>query len=123
LKKKKQKRKEENNMAGVWRTVSGRRIFIEEGQSLSDAMRGSGKFEKVSETLSKYKNKQEFIDYIEDQTKVKLDNPDNFMNKKRDVLYTEIPQQNKSTVLGFLEKKNIKYENHIGNKYWIRFKQ
>lgn len=30
---------------GVWRTVSGRRIFIAEGQSLSEAMAKSGKFE------------------------------------------------------------------------------
>ena len=29
---------------GVWRTVSGRRIFIKDGQSLTDAMRESGKF-------------------------------------------------------------------------------
>lgn len=31
---------------GVWRTVGGRRIFIREGQSLSDAMKNSDKFEK-----------------------------------------------------------------------------
>lgn len=29
---------------GVWRTISGRRVFIREGQSLNDAMRASGKF-------------------------------------------------------------------------------
>jgi len=29
---------------GVWRTVGGRRVFIKDGQSLSDAMRESGKF-------------------------------------------------------------------------------
>ena len=29
---------------GVWRTISGRRVFIKEGQSISDAMRESGKF-------------------------------------------------------------------------------
>ena len=29
---------------GVWRTISGRRIFIKDGQSLTDAMRDSGKF-------------------------------------------------------------------------------
>lgn len=30
---------------GVWRTISGRRVFIRDGQSLTDAMRESGKFE------------------------------------------------------------------------------
>ena len=29
---------------GVWRTVGGRRIFIKNGQSLSEAMKESGKF-------------------------------------------------------------------------------
>lgn len=29
---------------GVWRTVGGRRVFIKDGQSLTDAMRESGKF-------------------------------------------------------------------------------
>ena len=29
---------------GVWRTISGRRIFIKEGQSLSDSMKSSKKF-------------------------------------------------------------------------------
>lgn len=29
---------------GVWRTISGRRVFIKEGQSLTDAMKNSGKF-------------------------------------------------------------------------------
>lgn len=33
-----------DEIKGVWRTVSGRRIFIREGQSLTDAMRESGKF-------------------------------------------------------------------------------
>lgn len=31
---------------GVWRTIRGRRVFIKEGQSLSDAMKNSGKFEE-----------------------------------------------------------------------------
>lgn len=29
---------------GVWRTVSGRRVFIKDGESLSSAMKKSGKF-------------------------------------------------------------------------------
>ena len=33
---------------GVWRTVGGRRIFIRNGQSLSDAMKESGKFKKTN---------------------------------------------------------------------------
>lgn len=37
---------------GVWRTVGGRRIFIKNGQSLSEAMIESGKFPKRSKTPS-----------------------------------------------------------------------
>ena len=38
---------------GVWRTIGGRRVFIKDGQSLSDAMKDSGKFdkEKKNETV------------------------------------------------------------------------
>lgn len=32
-------------MNGVWRTVSGRRIFIKDGQSITEAMKDSGKFD------------------------------------------------------------------------------
>src|SRR5574344_879895 len=44
---------------GVWRTVGGRRIFIKEGQSLSDAMRNSGKFENSQKDV-KTKLKKQF---------------------------------------------------------------
>ena len=38
---------------GVWRTISGRRVFIREGQSISNAMKASGKFKgKLSQTKS-----------------------------------------------------------------------
>ncbi len=49
---------------GVWRTVSGRRIFIKDGQSLTDAMKNSGKFEekdvktKLKKQFDKNKEKQ-----------------------------------------------------------------
>lgn len=33
---------------GVWRTIRGRRIFIASGQSLSEAMSKSGKFDKIT---------------------------------------------------------------------------
>ncbi len=32
---------------GVWRTICGRKVFINKGQSLTDAMRESGKFSKT----------------------------------------------------------------------------
>lgn len=39
---------------GVWRTIGGRRVFIKEGESLSDAMKRSGKF-----TTKQIKEKEE----------------------------------------------------------------
>lgn len=46
---------------GVWRTVGGRRIFIANGQSLSDAMAKSGKFKgsKTKKSKSKLSQKQQ----------------------------------------------------------------
>lgn len=35
-----------NDDDGVWRTICGRRVFIRKGQSISDAMRQSGKFKR-----------------------------------------------------------------------------
>lgn len=35
-----------NGVKGVWRTIGGRRVFIRTGQSLSSAMKESGKFKK-----------------------------------------------------------------------------
>lgn len=49
---------------GVWRTIRGRRIFIKDGQSLSEAMRESGKFlnnKKASKDLKKFEEQLEYI--------------------------------------------------------------
>lgn len=42
-----------SNEKGVWRTVGGRRIFIADGESLSSAMKKSGKFKKMPESQKK----------------------------------------------------------------------
>ena len=42
---------------GVWRTISGRRVFIRDGQSLTDAMRESGKFDSSSDKKNKDSNR------------------------------------------------------------------
>lgn len=42
---------------GVWRTVRGRRIFIAEGQSLSDAIIKSGKFKSMEKQNDGHKEK------------------------------------------------------------------
>lgn len=40
---------EYNGKTGVWRTIGGRRVFIPDGQDLSEAMKESGKFKKKDE--------------------------------------------------------------------------
>lgn len=46
---------------GAWRTISGRRVFIKDGQSLTDAMQQSGKFgETEKENNSPLKNQQKY---------------------------------------------------------------
>lgn len=66
---------------GVWKTIGGRRVFIREGQSLSDAMKESGKFsnqqidiaKKIDELLEK-KSKLE-IKKAENEIKEDLATP------------------------------------------------
>jgi hypothetical protein len=54
---------------GVWRTIGGRRVFIRTGQSVSDAMKESGKFKKGSKSQ---KENKKFTDedeaFIQDLT-------------------------------------------------------
>lgn len=57
---------------GVWRTIGGRRVFIKEGQSLSDAMKESGKF---SNKNKKTKN-EERIKEIEKLLETKVETED-----------------------------------------------
>ena len=59
-------------LKGVWRTIAGRRIFIANGQSLTEAMTKSGKFregnsrQKLKNQLVKKKNehKQKQLEII-----------------------------------------------------------
>lgn len=48
-----------DNEDGVWRTIGGRRVFIKKGQSLSDAMKESGKFSRVAKNQDLYKKLDE----------------------------------------------------------------
>lgn len=54
---------------GVWRTIGGRRVFIKNGQSLSDAMKESGKFSRVKRNEQLYKK----LDEEKNNTKNMLD--------------------------------------------------
>lgn len=48
-----------DDIGGVWRTISGRRVFIKDGQDLATAMRESGKFKNIGKNpkVDRKKNK------------------------------------------------------------------
>lgn len=62
---------------GVWRTVSGRRIFIKEGQSLSSAMKESGKFKNLKSKNTERDKKKNYKDterqLLDDYTQVETE--------------------------------------------------
>jgi hypothetical protein len=55
---------------GVWRTISGRRVFIKKGQSLTDAMRESGKFNNSN---YRFNNRVNLVKYIKEQIDINLE--------------------------------------------------
>ena len=58
---------------GVWRTVKGRRIFIEEGQSLTEAMKKSGKFEDLKNKKIEFNNRKNLVSAVKEQIDVDLE--------------------------------------------------
>lgn len=56
-----------NNEDGVWRTIGGRRVFIRNGQSLSDAMIQSGKFKNLRSDYRKAKEEENKPKRLEDE--------------------------------------------------------
>lgn len=63
----------ETGTTGVFRTIGGRRVFIKEGQSLSEAMKESGKFGKSNKT-----NEKE----VESERNKKIKELENMLNEK-----------------------------------------
>lgn len=56
---------------GVWRTIGGRRVFIKNGQSLSEAMKESGKFNKGKKANVKIKQGNPIENMANDRIKEK----------------------------------------------------
>lgn len=92
---------------GVWRTVAGRRIFIKEGQSLTEAMKNSGKFktDNLQAKLKKQlKAKEDLQEKKEDLNKklndLEYEDLNNLFNKTQDF---EIRQ----TIMDKMQEKNV----------------
>lgn len=89
-----------NDTGGVWRTVGGRRIFIKTGQSLSSAMKESGKFKKgtkikvegyshpieadYEDRLAKYKEIQKDANKRYDKGEIDKEERDKLVNEAHD---------------------------------------
>lgn len=85
-----------NEGDGVWRTIGGRRIFIREGQALSDAMKKSGKFgshKKMTEDKLKQGRKSLAKSYSDDELNEEInsykDKTDDFSKKRMSELESE----------------------------------
>ena len=65
--------KKYDDIGGVWRTIGGRRVFIKDGQSLSEAMIASGKFKNLRSDYRKAKE--------EEKEKTSVEEKSDFYNK------------------------------------------
>lgn len=100
-----------NSEDGVWRTIGGRRVFIRTGQSLSSAMRESGKFERLK------KDKEHFIKMDRDLRRMQKQAQDDFdrdFDKARklgsDKLELEA-KENRDKIVGEINKERYRLAN------------
>jgi hypothetical protein len=102
---------------GVWRTVRGRRIFIKEGQSLSDAMKNSGKFEEKD---VKTKLKKQF-----DKNKEKQSDNQKKIEKEREKLQKEVDELREKAKKVMEEKSQEAHskQKELENRYKKQFYQ
>lgn len=70
-----------------------------------------------------FKNKSDFLDTVEKQVNFRLDTSFELLNKKRNLIYTEIPKHNgtlKSLLDSYSRQGKIYAEHHVGESYFIR---
>lgn len=83
---------------GVWRTISGRRVFIKTGQSLTDAMKESGKFKLQKGTkLDKLSEKE-----LDEEARKKRKEIREMYDKLRN---DKISEEESDKLFGEIEKK------------------
>lgn len=100
-------KKKYDSSEGVWRTIGGKRVFIKTGQSLSDAMRESGKFKKEKE-----KSKENIVKQINDLSETELlpKNNKNYFNLQLKDASDEVLASVRDTLLNdYIEP----YDKHI----------
>lgn len=107
---------------GVWRTIGGRRVFIRTGQSLSDAMKKSGKFKtKITEQEKQNieKNTKESKESFE-QAIDRIDKIQNLDERKQAITdYVNKTGTSRDTINDALAEKE--YDRHLSQEYDKRF--
>lgn len=94
---------------GVWRTIGGRRVFIQKGQRMSDAMKKSGKFNFKNKKMKTKKNDEDTIAEKEFEEASKID----------EKLDRAIQMQVADDVGKELDDDDIRFraENYVRNNY------
>lgn len=93
---------------GVWRTIRGRRVFIKKGQSLSDAMKESGKFKNKKQDIKETKNLK-MKDMSEEDKKQLYEYTEGYYN------YTNVALRNGENIE--LSKQVVELDNVIKKGY------
>ncbi len=77
----------EQKEKGVWRTICGRKVFIKDGQSLTEAMKASGKFSKsdIKVASEKRNTKTSEVRVCEPTITVRIDYDGNIVSRKKQV--------------------------------------
>jgi len=101
---------------GVWRTIGGRRVFIKEGQSLSDAMKESGKFSRVARNQGLYKKVEEENKNDKKANKDDINSESKFMEKRRKEIALEREKGVYDGSRPTDEKGNYKYQKELDEK-------
>ena len=95
---------------GVWRTIGGQHIFIKDGESLSSAMKRSGKFKPKKMTKAKEENEK-----FDEELEGKPDRPENkYRVKSQALLYDE--EERPDTAMIPTKEGMIRYFNWRARK-------
>lgn len=95
-----------NGENGVWRTISGRKVFIKDGQSLESAMAESGKFQNLNNSLDKGLNE---LDYEEVKSIYDKTNDPSIRGKLMDKLQEKDPYRTGKDIYG-IDMKPVEYK-------------
>lgn len=109
---------------GVWRTVAGRRIFIKNGQSLTDAMKSSGKFNKTPEKMNNRKNLVETLKIQVDVDLEKAATERQFAPRRGlNIDSRKLSQDEFNSVKSYLGKNNVNIQSNGVYDYFITYQK